>query len=172
MSQIIDNFATEQQLEQINKELINQPLWRFGQKSDDRSLYPMWFINLYSLHESKFKEICVPAVKELVHKVLQLYPNKNILRVMIAGNTYGIDGDIHIDHPNDDHVTCVVYLNQEWLDEWGGETLVYEHDSIQTVVPKPGTAFIFNSKYPHVGKAPNRNCGKLRSILAIQICDK
>lgn len=172
MSQVIDNFADERQLTQINRELINQPLWRFGQRSDKDSPFPMWFINLYLLHESRFKEICVPAVKELVQKFLALYPNKKILRVMIAGNTYGQDGDIHTDHPNIDHVTCVVYLNEYWEDNWGGETLIYEQDKINTVIPKPGTAVIFNSRYPHVGKAPNRNCGKLRSILAIQICDK
>ena len=172
MSQIIDNFANERQLEQINRELINQPLWRFGQKSNNESQYPMWFINLYNLHESRFKDECIPAVKELVQKLLALYPNKNILRVMIAGNTYGLDGDIHIDHTDTDHVTCVVYLNQEWHNIWGGETIIFEPERTETVLPKPGTAVIFNSRYPHVGKAPNRNCGKLRSILAIQICDK
>ena len=171
MSQVIDNFASARQLEQINRELINQPLWKFGQKSNAESIYCMWFINLYNLYESRFKDICVPSVKECVHKLLLLYPNKKILRVMIAGNTYGLDGDIHIDNEADDHVTCVIYLNQEWQDIWGGETLIYEEE-VCTVIPNPGTAVIFNSKYPHVGKAPNRNCGKLRSILAIQICDK
>ena len=172
MSQVIDNFADQRQLNQINRELVDQPLWRFGQKSHHDSPFPMWFINLYLLHESRFKDICTPAVKELVQKLLDLYPNKKIFRVMIAGNTYGQDGDIHYDHMNPDHITCVVYLNEEWNQDWGGETLVYESNKIETVLPKPGTAVIFNSRFLHVGKAPNRNCGKLRSILAIQICDK
>jgi len=171
MSQIIDNFATEQQLEQINRELINQPLWRFGQKSNENTAYPMWFINLYDLYASRFKDICVTSVKELVKQLLDLYPNKKILRVMIAGNTYGLDGDVHIDHPDDDHITCVLYLNKRWDHNWGGETFIFE-DSTTSVLPKPGTAVIFNSKYPHVGRAPTRNCGELRSVLAIQICDK
>lgn len=172
MSQIIDRFANEQQLEQINRELIDQSLWRFGQKSNNLTLYPMWFINLYNLYEEQYKDICVSAVKELVDKLLCLYPGKKIFRVMLAGNTYGLDGDIHIDNENIDHITCVVYLNQHWEQNWGGETLIFEQEQIKTILPKPGTAVIFNSKYPHVGKAPNRNCGKLRTILAIQICDK
>lgn len=171
MSQIIDNFATEQQLEQINREIINQPLWRFGQRSHADSQYPMWFINLYNRHSQSFKSIATSSVQEIVEKLLGLFPDKKILRVMIAGNTYGQDGDVHTDHPDDDHVTCVIYLNKKWDSNWGGETIIFE-DSPTTVIPKPGTAVIFSSKYPHVGKAPSRSCGQLRSVLAIQLCDK
>lgn len=171
MVKVIDNFASSQQLESIKRTTINQPLWRFGQKSNYDTQWPMWFINLYVHHEAKFKPNVDPHLIDIVNKFCAMYPNKKILRAMIAGNTYGQDGDVHTDHPNNTHVTMVLYLNKNWYPQWGGQTAILADDQTTIIDPQPGRAVIFPSQIPHIGYAPTRSCGELRTILAVQLYD-
>ena len=49
-------------------------------------------------------------------------------------------------------VTTVLYLNEEWSEENGGELVIYDEDDkeIKKVVPKAGTLVVFLSdKFPH-----------------------
>lgn len=49
-------------------------------------------------------------------------------------------------------LTNVIYLNDEWQDDWGGELAVYDEDDqlIERVLPKGGRAIFFLSeRFPH-----------------------
>ena len=63
------------------------------------------------------------------------------------------------------------YLNRRWEDNWGGETLVYNNDNTSEVeISKfeAGKLITFDGSNPHIGKGPQRACGELRCILAMQ----
>ena len=108
---------------------------------------------------------------ELGKRFLELCGKDYILvRNMMAGNTFGQDGDIHKDwlHPGES-LTGVIYLNRRWEDNWGGETLVYsENGSAEISKFEAGKLAMFDGYYDHIGKGPQRACGELRCILAIQ----
>lgn len=105
--------------------------------------------------------------------------DRGIIRMYINGYTYGTDGYPHIDDPwigemfGEENVTetVVVYLNEDWKPEWGGETVLFNdsHDDIElAVLPKFGRALVFKSNQLHAGRSPSRKCPKLRCILAIK----
>jgi len=95
-----------------------------------------------------------------------------LVRSMLAGNTYGQDGDIHDDWlvPGES-LTGVLYLNRRWQDNWGGETVVYNREDLSQVeISKfeAGKLIVFDGSNPHIGKGPQRACGELRCIIAVQ----
>ena len=62
-------------------------------------------------------------------------------------------------------------MNRIWEDNWGGETVVYDKkDTSKLEISKlqAGKLIVFDGSNPHIGKGPQRNCGELRSIVAIQ----
>ena len=91
---------------------------------------------------------------------------------MLAGNTFGQDGDIHTDWPKlGESLTGVLYLNRNWNDNWGGETIVYDKnntDYCEISKLQAGKLIVFDGANPHIGKGPQRACGELRSIIAVQ----
>ena len=68
----------------------------------------------------------------------------------------------HLDRFRDDDrrvVTCVAYLNEQWLPEQGGELRMYLDDQqTHDVVPQAGTLLVFMSeKWPHEGLPATRD---------------
>ena len=95
-----------------------------------------------------------------------------LVRNMLAGNTFGQDGDVHDDWPKlGESLTGVLYLNRNWNDNWGGETIVYDKnntDYCEVSKLQAGKLIVFDGANPHIGKGPQRACGELRSIIAVQ----
>lgn len=146
--------------------------WKFGQKSNNDTIFPMWFQNFYN-HSDNSYTTENDYIKEVADKFMELCPdNFRLVRIMVSGNTYGQDGDIHDDWlvPGES-LTGVLYLNRIWEDNWGGETVVYDKkDTSKLEISKlqAGKLIVFDGSNPHIGKGPQRNCGELRSIVAIQ----
>ena len=68
-------------------------------------------------------------------------------------------------------LTGVLYLNRNWNDNWGGETIVYDKnntDYCEISKFQAGKFIVFDGANPHIGKGPQRTCGELRSIIAVQ----
>ena len=180
MVKIIENFVDETLLKNLWGSTVCQRKWGFGQVSDDtiQPNYPMWAQHFYdSWNQTYVDEPHLEFVKELGTKFMALPEVENfntLIRIMLSGNTFGQDGDIHIDWPvKNESITGVLYLNRNWEDNWGGETLVYNEDgSIFTSKLKAGNLLLFDSALPHIGKGPQRRCGELRSIIAIQAMNK
>lgn len=60
----------------------------------------------------------------------------------------------HLDRFHDDDrrvVTCITYLNEDWLSEQGGELRMYlDNECIHDVLPQAGTLIVFMSaQWPH-----------------------
>ena len=65
---------------------------------------------------------------------------------------------IHCDAPSwvDNQCTMIVYFNQKWHPNYGGETIFYDDklDIVHAVVPKPGRVVIFDGRIPHSARPP------------------
>ena len=65
---------------------------------------------------------------------------------------------IHCDAPSwvDNQCTMIVYFNQKWHPNYGGETIFYDDklDIVHAVVSKPGRVVIFDGRIPHSARPP------------------
>lgn len=69
----------------------------------------------------------------------------------------GMDSDIHTDSQISEAKTCLIYPNNKWEKEWGGDLLLYNTEQteiVETINIKPGRIVIFNSTVPHIGLPP------------------
>ena len=147
--------------------------WRFGQKSNNDTVYPMWFQAYYETFKKKYKEGIPEEIIQIGDRFIDLIGDEYMLvRNMMAGNTFGQDGDIHDDWLTPgESMTGVLYINRRWEDNWGGETIVYDKENLSKVeISKfeAGKLIVFDGSNPHIGKGPQRACGELRCILAMQ----
>ena len=166
------DWADEGLLKNLWGSTVCQANWKFGQKSNNDTVYPMWFQGFFDVHKQEYV-IEQDWIKNVGDRFLEECGDEYMLvRNMIAGNTFGQDGDIHDDWlvPGES-LTGVLYINRRWEDNWGGETIVYDkEDSTQVEISKleAGKMIIFDGSNPHIGKGPQRNCGELRCVVAVQ----
>ena len=151
---------------------VSQPKWRFGQKSHNDTIFPMWFQAFYDTFRDQWTTD-YEDLHELARAWNELIGDEyKMVRIMLSGNTYGQDGDIHDDwQVPGESLTGVLYLNTRWQDNWGGETVVYDRNNpnyCEISKLQAGKLIVFDGSNPHIGKGPQRNCGELRCIIAIQ----
>ena len=167
------DWVDEPTLKNLWGSTVCQPKWFFGQKSNNDTVYPMWGQGFYDGFKGEYKEDTNEWVREVGDRFLDICGEEyTLVRSMLAGNTFGQDGDIHDDWlvPGES-LTGVLYLNRRWEDNWGGETVVYNRlDRSQTEISKleAGKLIVFDGSNPHIGKGPQRACGELRCVIAVQ----
>jgi len=71
----------------------------------------------------------------------------------------------HTDCQCDNGISWIYYVNREWKEEWGGETVIKLDGEWKKVYPKPGRVFLFKGNIPHHGFPPNKNYKGLRATL-------
>lgn len=165
------DFVTVEELQAIWATCVCSDNWRFGQKSNNDTVYPMWFQAYYDTFRAEYKEGIPHQIIDIGDRFIDLIGREyTLVRNMMAGNTFGQDGDIHDDWLHEgESMTGVLYLNRRWNDNWGGETLVYGADeSVEISKFEAGKLIVFDGSNPHIGKGPQRACGELRCILAMQ----
>ncbi len=148
--------------------------WQFGQVSDNtiEPNFPQWFQSFYNLRHRQFSDSAPEICKTLTERFQkQFAPSSEytIVRSMASANTFGLDGDIHTDWPDQDQsVTAVLYTDKEWEPNWGGETIFYYNNFARAISYVPRKLVVFDSSIPHIGKGPQRRCKEMRSVLAFQ----
>ena len=167
------DWVDENMLKNLWGSTVCQPRWFFGQKSNSDTVYPMWGQGFYDTFRGEYKEDANQWIREVGDRFLDICGDEYVMvRNMLAGNTFGQDGDIHDDWlvPGES-LTGVLYLNRRWEDNWGGETVVYnreDRNQVEISKFKAGKLIVFDGSNPHIGKGPQRACGELRCIIAVQ----
>ena len=157
----------------VTRDIIVPAKWRFGQVSDDFTLYPMWFQAFWNTKQYDYTSECVPIAKALTERFINeiLPTDYTLVRSMASANSFGQDGDIHTDWPRaEESITGVVYTTIRWEQQFGGETVIYNADetSADVVLYEIHKLITFDSSLPHIGKGPQRRCGDIRTIIAFQ----
>ena len=87
-----------------------------------------------------------------------LPPRKDLYSAYMNVLKFGDAPRIHCDAPHwcNNQVTMIVYLNEYWIPNYGGETIFYDNnlDILHAVVPKPGRVVIFDGRIPHSARTP------------------
>jgi SM-20-related protein len=93
--------------------------------------------------------------------------NNLLIRCYLNGYTYGTDGYFHVDSERPDEHTTIVYMNDYWEPDWGGESVFLDArgEILKSVLPRRNRAIIFPSNYQHAGRGVSRKCMVLRKTL-------
>ena len=110
---------------------------------------------------------------EDIHQELEM-DGWGIQRAYINGYCFGNDAAAHTDSINQKvpQKTAIIYLNDEWDINWGGETVIFENDEIiKSVLPKEGRVFLFDSTLLHGARPLSKTFGGIRKVLVFKYFD-
>jgi hypothetical protein len=162
----------------------------YGWKSNVNKSYDFGHWNKKVLDNSKFHyydHSVMPFIGSH-HEVDQLWSviqskigKRCLLRSYVNGYTFGTDAYYHIDDnwivekfgSNVLTETIIVYLNETWDKDWGGETSILNSDNEieYSVLPKANRVLIFDSTKFHSARPLSRICPELRSVLVFKTID-
>lgn len=154
---------------------MRQVPWKHGWYSRRESQYfPHWNCDFAGVDGANGLDI-----SDRLHGVLRqawehinhhLFPQARLLRCYANAHTYGVEGYPHADSIRAGEVTLVVYCNQHWQRDWGGETMVYDNNTIlHAQLPQFNTGLAFDSDQDHCARAVTRICKELRVTLMFKM---
>ena len=156
-----ENVFDHDDLEEIWQSHLSKPQWQFWHTSVENSDNCHW---LMDLNNNTF------FTQNLFEKLKSLIGEYNLDSVYANGQTYGLNGDIHVDSQNENYHTFLYYPMMHWDLNWGGETVIIRPEGvIETIYPKPNTGVLFSSNWAHFGKSPSRHCKDLRVTIAFKL---
>ena len=157
--QIYQNFLTNEDKQYI-QDKINQPIWKFGHSSINGE-HRFWQASLL-----EFDAFFNP---HLINKIQELTGDKlAIERIYFNGHTAGSGGSLHKDSELDIGRTFLIYCNEEWSPEWGGDTLFMDEN--KTIVhPEPYSAVYFQNNIEHCAMPVSGNFKGLRVTCAFKL---
>lgn len=93
-------------------------------------------------------------------------PGARLIRCYMNLMVFGTEGWPHTDSEREDDVTFILYVVDDWKRAWGGETVTYIGDDIESaVLPKRNRAVIIKSNQFHCARSVSRICKKARITL-------
>ena len=154
--------------------------------------YPRWGLNLsdpaYQSHkifwgmrlekEKFFNDTIFKIVKKLTKT------NFKIHKVLANAQSTLQDGSPHVDNHEKDTMTFILYANETWDYQWGGQTIFFDRyqeikdgkretivnsDDVYSIYPIPNTAVCFPSNMIHYAMGPNRDFYGIRYTVAYHL---
>jgi len=164
MISIYSDVFSEEQSKKI-LEYLYQPKWEFGHSSKPNAKSLFWIMKF---DDNKFfTEELFGVVKELVDE------NFNLERVYANGQTFGLDGEFHIDSSSENDYSFLYYPNNYWDLSWGGETIIKNPEGgAHYFHPRENSAVLFPATWWHCGRAPTKECNILRTTISFKLVGK
>lgn len=144
--------------------------WEFantsGQVPFEKDGFHFWYNELISnkdYTDTVFNKIC-----QITNKEFKLH------KVSANGQTHGQPGHLHIDLDSPNGYTFLLYMNSYWHVEWGGSTVLYDHNTgkVEQILPIPNTGVLFKGNLLHYGSEPSRHCKVLRMSVAFKLIEQ
>ncbi len=154
------NILSEEEYTKCKK-IIDNSSWNYGEFSHRESPYRFWIIE--KLHNNPFFH------NTFMKKIEEVTNNKfEIVRIYANGQTFGQEGDWHIDSELEDYWTFLYYFNKG-DDSIIGETYFKENGMISTARPIHNSGILFKSNIEHKGSSPKINFNDLRITIAFKL---
>lgn len=162
---IIENILPDSKFHSLRDEFVYSG-WRldnysYGPEMGDKASW--------QLTESNNKLIlyeCASIIKLKIQKYLK--QDLILIKVHSNGNTFGQTQQFHIDFISDNIWTFVLFTEENWNTQWGGEFVSLDPTSktykYTTYVPNSGA--LIPSHWEHYGAAPNDRTSNLRTTMA------
>jgi hypothetical protein len=191
---VLDNFYPQDVINPVILESKKQK-WEFTRSDSNEDVY--WTNKIFGWNyaiaeKNQFK--LDTFTSETVKKCWEFFKIKtdcglndsNLDSVYYNGLTYGIEAHAHIDALQDDFVTVITYVCEDWNSHWGGETVFfsdeysknpadpvyYQHEITRSVLPKYNRVVIFPGNVVHAVRPLSRSFKDLRKTLMFKIKGK
>lgn len=126
-------------------------------------------------HWAAYPELTDPLIQQIWDTLnytfkeegINLIPERAILNLY----NHGDSSWLHKDCESDKAWTVIIYLNDQWDINWGGDTVIVEDNEIlKSFAPTPGKFIIFKSNMLHGGRPVSREAPFPKLSLVYQ-CD-
>lgn len=149
--------------------------WFYGRKSSINKETLLWGSILWE--PGMYKNFFVEYIFKKFSNKFKI--NSDILSCVLNGQTYGQDGDWHIDlYTNDDNIdnkyTLLYYVNNIWNDE-SGSTIIKLDDGVKEykIDFVPGRLLFFPSKFLHKAEGPkSKNLLRITCAFKLELIGK
>ena len=175
MSDIISitDFLPIHILDSIDNEIKNAR-WDYGWRSTNEMGFAHWNLNFTKVINENglpVDDLLPPSLASAWEHISKThFPNHRLVRCYTNSHTFGVEGYPHKDSNRNGEITAVVYLNKTWKREWGGETMIYDGDTIlHAELPKYNKALVFPGNIMHVSRGLTRICPELRISLMFKM---
>ncbi len=138
--------------------------WTFGGASVPGTANSFKFLFMDLSNDKIFSTILLKRIEKLTGRKFMLE------RVYANGQTYGLDGNWHIDDPREEAWTFILYINKDLRTD--GQTEFQVNGDVKIVYPVQNTGVLFKSNITHRGKAPSRLYTDLRMTIAWKLIEK
>ena len=122
------------------------------------------------LNKNKLKQPYKKLVDFISQKIeRKVFPHNMYYNLSQHGNECGIHVDRNTVNTN---LTCIIYLTDNWIADWHGQTNFYSHDEkniIFSSLPFANDAVIFDSSIRHSVTPISKNCYNDRIILVLRL---
>ena len=171
-----ENVLPESVAIELYEYLLTSP-WSWGyrsHKSQMRRSIPKW--SIFFGGPSREGNSCYDCEHELdglildVWKYIKVYldPEDVLVRCYANAQTYGQDQRLHTDDPLDTSKTIILYVNQSWNVDWGGETIIWDREKrliTDSILPKFKSMLGFPGNVWHGVRPVSQYCDSLRMTL-------
>lgn len=180
---VIDNMFPWWVIEHVHDIVFNTYSWFYGHTSNypddpryDIGADPNWPEvpalkqqifppNSPNAHDSVWNMI-YNAVASLIPFELE------VGEILVNGQQYIHNTIEHTDCQCDNGISWIYYVNRNWKEDWGGETVINLNNTWEKVFPKPGRVVLFKGNIPHHGMPPNSSYKGLRASLVYKTMRK
>ena len=155
---------------------LNQPRWNLNCSDfKDKNMKIFWGM---LLNQEKF-------FYHEIFNIIKKKTNKNFEISKILANAQSTlqDGSPHYDSTNTNAWTFILYVNEKWDYQWGGQTILFDRyvndkgsidvtsELFETVYPIPNTAIFFPSNMIHYAMGPSRDFNGIRYSIAYHLIE-
>lgn len=154
--QVVDNFLTDNDIQKVI-ESSRDFKWQFGKTSLKCRGFKFWDCVLND--DDLFKTYIFEKIEEYFKKKF------TIRRIYANGQTYGQEGDYHVDNNEDVDYTCLLYIGDithQDVHLVDGYTLFKQGEKVTCIEPICNRCVLFKSNIFHKGMAPSRKSNVLR----------
>jgi hypothetical protein len=154
-----ENFLPHDMLHEATS-YLQRPNWGIQKSRNDYKSYKLfWVMNL--LQDDFF-------TRDIFKLITDVIGDRKLINVHANAQSFGQDGVPHVDFDTDEAQSFLIYLNDDWDIQWGGETYFLDRYSINgietqisnqlmSVLPVPNRAICFPSNMFHFGSSPKRD---------------
>ena len=148
----------------------------------DEFMYSGWRLDNYSNGEASLDDkvswqlggsnykLMVYECASLVKLKIQKYLKQDLILIKVHsnGNTFGQTQKFHIDFQTNDVWTFVLFTEENWNTQWGGEFVCFDgiNKEYKYTPYVPNTGALIPSNWEHYGASPNECTGSLRTTMA------
>lgn len=150
------------------EEILSTAKFKFdGWTGDPKEPYRHWAY--YPDYEGPYKALFECMNYSFKDEGLNLEPE----RVILNAFNHGDSSWLHDDCKEDNHWTALIFINEFWNINWGGDFVLVENNEIlKAFAPNPGKFVLFNSRLLHGARPVSREAQFPRIGVAIQCINR